>query len=150
MAKVALIDEDGDIETLWAMPLGGELYRLDNSPFFAYGVSWLDVVEAPPESDGLPTVRRVAEKSGHRTVRVRLEDARAPEAKPFLEGLNKLGCTYEGCGKTLLSVNVPPRVSLDDVASYLVEAGVEWEYADPTYEELFPETAAQKPSEEAP
>jgi hypothetical protein len=143
MVKVALIDDDGDVETLWAKPLGGELYQLDNVPFYAYGVSWLDVVEAPPDTRGLPTFRRVAEKSGHRTVRVRLDDTRAPEAKPHLEILGKLGCTYEGLATSLLAVNVPPEASLDDVASYLVEAGIEWEYADPTYEQLFPEADPQ-------
>lgn len=149
MVKVALIDEEGDVETLWATPLGGELYRLDNIPFYAYGVSWLDVVEAPLDAGGLPTFRRVAEKSGHRTVRVRQDDTRAPEAKPLLESLSKLGCTYEGSAPSLLAVDVPPKASLEDVARYLVEAGFDWEYADPTCEELFPEAAAQKPTEGA-
>jgi hypothetical protein len=44
--KVKLESADGDVETLWATTLGEDRYRLDNSPFFAYGVSWLDVIEA--------------------------------------------------------------------------------------------------------
>jgi hypothetical protein len=46
--KVALQGPDGDIETLWADPLGGDLYALDNLPWYAYGVSVEDVVEATP------------------------------------------------------------------------------------------------------
>src|SRR5688572_22698495 len=42
-------NEDGsaDVETLWATSLGADNYKLDNSPFYAYGVSWEDVVHAP-------------------------------------------------------------------------------------------------------
>ena len=65
--------EDGGatVETLWAVPLGNDLYQLDNSPFFAYGVSWQDVVLAPQDpQEQMPTFQSVAERSGNRTVRV--------------------------------------------------------------------------------
>jgi hypothetical protein len=44
-------DEGDDVETLWAVALGNNLFRLDNSPFYAYGVSWQDVVEATEEAE---------------------------------------------------------------------------------------------------
>ena len=50
-------NEDGsaDVETLWATHLGADNYKLDNSPFYAYGVSWEDVVSAPFSSEeGFP------------------------------------------------------------------------------------------------
>ncbi|HEX6050934.1 MAG TPA: DUF4265 domain-containing protein [Gemmatimonadaceae bacterium] len=50
--KVLLRDGE-NVETLWADRVGPDLYRLDNSPFWAYGVSWLDVVEAHPDADGV-------------------------------------------------------------------------------------------------
>jgi hypothetical protein len=31
---------DDEAETLWAETLGGNLRRLDNTSWFAYGVSW--------------------------------------------------------------------------------------------------------------
>ena len=142
VVKVALTDDEGRVETLWATPIGGYLYRLENIPFYAFGVSWNDVVEAPLDEDERPAFRRVVEKSGNRTVRIMLEDVRAPEAKPRLEGLLKFGCGYEGHPPRLLAINVPPETSLDDVAGYLAEAGIDWEYADPTYEELFPKAEA--------
>ncbi len=42
-------NEDGssDVETLWATSLGPDRFRIENSPFYAYSVSWLDVVLAP-------------------------------------------------------------------------------------------------------
>ena len=52
MVKV-LLQDGKDVETLWAVPVGENLYRLDNSPFFAYRVSWEDVVHAEPDSDGV-------------------------------------------------------------------------------------------------
>jgi hypothetical protein len=35
MVKVKLFNADGDVETLWATPLGDDLYRLENSPWYA-------------------------------------------------------------------------------------------------------------------
>ncbi|WP_342377317.1 DUF4265 domain-containing protein [Myxococcus stipitatus] len=137
--KVALRDDDGEVETLWATPLGAGRYRLENSPFFTYRVSWLDVVEAAPAPDGQLEAQRVVEKSGHRTVRVILDDVTAPESKPFREAFLRLGCTYEGFQPKLLSIDVPPTASLSQVADFLTAEGVEWEYADPKYEDLFPD-----------
>lgn len=46
MVKVRLHASDpGDVETLWAKPVDVDQYQLDNSPFYAYGVSWQDVGE---------------------------------------------------------------------------------------------------------
>nr|WP_244981585.1 DUF4265 domain-containing protein [Corallococcus exercitus] len=140
MVKVAFWDEDTQsVETLWATPLGQERYRLENSPFFTYRVSWLDVVEARPDAQGQLTFQRVVEKSGHRTVRVILQDVTSPAATPFLDGLKQRGCSYEGFQPKLLSIDVPPEVRLDEVTRYLNEQRVQWEAADPTYEDLHPD-----------
>src|SRR5690606_41725338 len=65
-------DEGGaTVETLWAVPLGGDRYTLDNSPFYAYGVSWQETEFAPVDpQEGLPTFQSVVSKSGNHTVRV--------------------------------------------------------------------------------
>ena len=36
-----------------------------------------------------------------------------------------------------MSITIPPEVALEDVAAYLISTGLTWEYADPTYEDLF-------------
>jgi hypothetical protein len=144
-AKVLFRVEDTDgscyVETLWAFDLGNDEYQIDNSPFYAYSVSWRDVVHAPfQEDEGFPTFQRVVTKSGHRTVRVVLESRlEADEAHPLLEGLKTFGCTYEGAGRKYISVDVPPGVDLDAVRQYLIEQNATWEHADPTYAELFAE-----------
>jgi hypothetical protein len=55
-------NEDGtaDVETLWATSLGNDQYKLDNSPFYAYSVSWEDIVYAPFDpAEGYPAFQSV-------------------------------------------------------------------------------------------
>ena len=140
--RVPYDDGTADVETLWAFDLGSDQYKLDNLPYFAYGVSWNDIVYAPyDEDEGFPTFQKVAEKSGNRTIRISFD---APveegnESALLLDDLVSLGCEYEGLNKRYIVVNIPPPVDLFSVAQNLVDSNVEWEYADPTYEELFPE-----------
>ena len=138
-------DEGGaTVETLWGMPLGDDQYKLDNSPFYAYGVSWQDVVLAPIDAQaGLPTFQSVLTKSGNRTVRVIFEPPVSPgnSSDQVLQGLVALGCSYEGANPGYMSVNIPPGVELQEVRSYLVQNDAQWEHADPTYESLFPDEA---------
>ena len=137
--------DDGtfDVETLWATRVGPDRYELDNSPFLAYSVSWRDVVLAPQDQDGMATFQSVVAKSGHRTLRVMLDP-------PFEEGnvsalemekLVGLGCSFEGSRSELMSVDVPPEVNLYAIRAHLISSGLQWEHADPTYYELFPEEA---------
>src|ERR1700675_337829 len=127
MVKV-LFKDGNDVETLWAVPASGNLYRLDNSPFFAYGVSWEDIVHAEPDYEGVLCFVRVADKSGNRTVRVITKGfaTTSDEAKPFLEGIINLGCSYEGFQPRLISITVPPNIDLKTVADYLIESGHNW------------------------
>jgi hypothetical protein len=126
------------VETLWAQRIGDNLFRLDNSPFRAYGLSWQDIVQGKlAEDGGIDFVRRI-EKSGNRTLRVIFENGfDNTESRVILEQLRKLGCSYEGMRPRTISINVPPEIVLDNVIYYLKNAnGLEWEYADPTYEEV--------------
>ena len=139
-------EEDGSaqVETLWATALGDDRYRLDNSPFYAYSVSWEDIVYAPfDEQEGMPAFVRVDQKSGHRTVRVifdpPVQDGSKSDA--VLQGLCSLGCTYEGANRGYMSIDLPPGVQLEKVRQYLIEQSAQWEHADPTYAELFPDEA---------
>jgi len=139
-------EDDGScqVETLWARAVGNDEYILDNSPFYAYSVSWKDTVYAPhSEEEGLPTFVRVVKKSGHRTVRVILDQPvqEGNESDALLQGLVKLGCTYEGANRIYMSINLPPEVQLDVARQYLIEQGAQWEHADPTFAELFPDEA---------
>lgn len=141
MVRVLLDDGDGTTERLWATPLGDRRYRLENSPFFAYGVSWLDVVEAASEAEGeWPCFIRVVEKSGHRTVRIIFDQPadRSPEAQQVLAALHELGCSSEGATQTFYAIDIPPEAGFDAIRDYLTATSVEWEHADPRWSELYP------------
>lgn len=136
--------EDGtsDIETLWATHLGGNEYEIDNSPFYAYGVSWKDVVLAPfSEEQQFPKFKSIVRKSGNRTIRVIFELPVEPgnASDTILQNLVSMGCNYEGSNKKYICVNIPPAVNLESVGNYLIKINATWEHADPTYESLYPE-----------
>ena len=139
MVKVELHGPEGEVETLWATPVAPDQYQLENSPFFAYGVSWLDVVEAHPPGHGeFPVFTRVVRPSGHRTLRLILEP-RADEAaasQAVLDRLNALGASYEGYNSGYLAIDVPPRVALTSITEYLTATSQQWEYVNPTYEQV--------------
>jgi hypothetical protein len=142
--RVPYEDETAEVETLWAFDLGQDRYRLANSPFYAYSVSWEDVVYAPYSlEEQRPTFQRVVEKSGRKTVRVRFAvPMRIGDASHnMLQGLVSLGCSYENADSTLVSVDVPPDVRLEAVREFLINENATWEHADPTYDELFPDAA---------
>lgn len=138
-----LFQEDENVETLWAEHVGADHYRIDNSPFWAYGVSWRDIVEAQPDPDGMLRFQRVIEKSGHRTLRLilKLPADKSEESQSILDGLNAIGATYEGMNPGYLSIDLAPHVPLEPVVEYLVSSGQQWEYADPPYDVLFPDEA---------
>jgi hypothetical protein len=139
-----VLNDDGtaEVETLWATKLDGDNYQLDNSPFYAYGVSWHDIVCAPFDQDeGFPKFESVVTKSGHRTVRVvfdpPVEDGNA--SHQILQGLIDMGCTYEGANRSYMSIDIPPTADFEAACKYLIGQSATWEYADPTYKSLYPE-----------
>jgi hypothetical protein len=132
------------VETLWAKPLGNHRYGLDNSPFYAYSVSWQDIIEAAANTqDGALEFVKVLKKSGYRTVRLILHNAamESVEGTALLAPLLKMGCSYEGLYSKLISVSIPPFAVFEEVVDYVKSLSgqeVDWEYADPRYHELFP------------
>jgi Domain of unknown function (DUF4265) len=139
-------EEDGsaNVETLWAFDLGEDRYRLDNSPFYAYSVSVGDIVYAPiDQNEGRPTFSRVLEKSGNRTVRVILDPpvADGNSSDGTVKELIALGCSYEGANTTYLCIVIPKEADFAAVCTYLTSRGVQWEHADPDYDELYSDEA---------
>ena len=139
--KLEMRDPDGFVETAWAQRTDRDRdeFRLDNNPFYAYRVSADDVVEGELIAPGMYRFVRVVRPSGNRSIRVAFETFRAdePEAEPILEGLKSLGCDYEGMFSRVVAINIPPDVDLGAVADFLTGTGIPWEYANPTYSDLF-------------
>ena len=133
MVKIAFRDDEGDVETLWAFDLGEGRYKLDNTPWFQYGISTQDIVSASPEQDGMLFFVSILAKSGYRTLRVQSEEHIDPS---FLEQLIAAGCSYEGANPKFIAIDVPPAVELSVPVGLLSNSGLLWEYADPTYEQI--------------
>jgi hypothetical protein len=142
MLTKIVLTEGEYVETPWAEALGEDRFRLANLPFWKYDVSIDDIVEAIVDDSGRPAFVRVLEKSGNRTVRVRLQPPMdvSPESKAVIDALVHLGCDFEGMHPGYIAVNVPPGVRLDAVAERLETSGQDWEYADPAPDESEPDT----------
>jgi hypothetical protein len=113
----------GSAESVWALSLGGDRYRLKNSPWYAYGASFDDVVYAPLRG-GRPTVEQMVEHGGHFTIRVRVEDK--AEGPAIRAQLNQFGCGAESYvdearDSTLMAVDVPSEIALQRVRAYLTD-----------------------------
>lgn len=109
-------------------------------PFYAYGVSAGDIVEATPtEHAGVFQFVRVYQSSGNRTMRVVFEDSRSThdqDVQELLQAILDSGGAYEGATSRYVVVTIPPETDVDSVTALFERVGVRWEYANPTYEEL--------------
>jgi hypothetical protein len=74
-----------ETESVWAERLSETRFRILNSPFFVFDVSYEDVVEAKPEGEILRFVR-VLQRSGRSTYRVILQGGRTVEGAILLSG----------------------------------------------------------------
>lgn len=115
-------DAGGECENMHAVPSGGAIFILDNSPFYVYGISYCDTFEAVQRDDRL-MFSKVTARGGHSTYRVKLPAGADHEY--FLihwRGLEKLGCTYEGSSRgaaRLYSIDMAPVVDVAAAYAYM-------------------------------
>jgi len=104
-------------ESFWATDLGGDRYRLENVPFYAYDLNFHDVVEAKPASPDLkPSVLRVLDRSGHRTMRVFFHKDVPEETRlARLETLNELHASFERCNRRYFAVDLEPAADAEAI-----------------------------------
>lgn len=108
-------------EGMWARSLPSGTYLITNIPYFAYGVSYLDEIEAVEGGDGRLWGHRVVRHSGYVTLRVVLtasEEARASRGvSELVDRLRRLDIGFEiHHHYALLSLNVGET---DDIPSLL-------------------------------
>ena len=140
MVKIVIETDEGawhgkTAERLWASRVRDNLYQLENSPLYVYGLSYKDVVVARAFDKNQVLFESVAERGGHSTYRVVLEklDTKA-EFQTYWSPIEKIGCTYESSRdpENVFAIDVPPNVDADMVYSLLEEgenAGV-WEFEE--------------------
>jgi Domain of unknown function (DUF4265) len=111
-------------ENLWAKPLADteEVFEIENSPFFAKGVSYLDLVRAV-ERDGQYRFAGSVALSGHSTYRLII--GKHQEAfETWWKRLHELNCSFESGdfqGQRLLAVDVPASTDIFAVYKILEE-----------------------------
>jgi hypothetical protein len=121
------------LENLWAEPLGNDRFRLQNVPFYAFGISLDDVVSAK-SIGGQLIVQDVQERGGHSTYRVYLKDVTV-DSEAFMrlwKPLEAIGATFEQANDRLLAVDVPDTADIYEAYALLQtgeEAGV-WDFQE--------------------
>jgi hypothetical protein len=115
-----------EAENLWAATLEDRRYRIDNVPFYVYGISLDDVVRAE-EIDGRLVFREVVSRSGHSTYRVLVKDSAGVSSAGFTRlwlALEELGCGREIASRRWIAIDVPPTTNVFSVYRIL-ESGEE-------------------------
>jgi len=114
-------------EAVWAESLGGDLYELRSTPFYAYSLNFLDVVRAIPERPDLkPSVLGIERRSGHRTMWLTFADeVPVEECVALATSLNKWNAYFEQAQGHYFAIDIEPR---GDYASVLHQIE-EWRVA---------------------
>lgn len=110
-------------ESFWATPLGNDLFRIENVPFYAYGLNFHDVVKATSKADDLiPEIKELIELSGHRTFRVFFEKKIDPQRQEkILDSMKELTISYERANGIYFSLDMQPNGNYQAVFDRLDE-----------------------------
>lgn len=124
--------DDGETESMWAEPVGVDLYKVRNTPWHFYGVHFEDVVRAQPATDGVLEFVEVVAPSGFSTFRIlRREGVGKARFMEAFAPLKAIGCGYEQAYTRLYAIDVPPGADLERVSAALdsgMSAGIwDWE-----------------------
>ena len=99
-----------DGESMWATPLGNDLFLIENVPFYAYGLNFHDIVRATPDSDDqIPEIRELVQSSGHRTFRVFFKKHISRQRQEeVLDSMKELTVSYERANEIYFSLDMLP------------------------------------------
>jgi len=111
-------------ESVWAEPISSDRYRLRNTPLFAKGVSFEDVVFVKETEDGF-LYKSTSIAAGHSTYRILFDkQVSNDEFQKYWSPLQDLGCTYESADRgamILFAVDVPPSTDIHEAYRLLNE-----------------------------
>jgi hypothetical protein len=120
LVKIVFSSPDGEVESMWAEPVGADTYKVRNTPWHIYGVNFEDVVRAHPASDGVLEFVEVVAPSGFSTFRImRREGVGKPRFVEAFAPLKAMGCGYEPAFTRLYAIDVPPGADLGQVTAAL-------------------------------
>jgi Domain of unknown function (DUF4265) len=119
---IDLHPEDGwppvSVESLW-VEKSGDLWRIDNAPFFANSIALNDLVQARRDpKDGVLEFERVVVPSGHSLITILVVDTE--ELAKIIDKTIEMGYSIELASKyDLVSVDIAPEQNLDPLLKYL-------------------------------
>ena len=123
--KVVFDLEPGEVpyqtERVWAERLSDNRFRILNSPFFVFGISFEDEVEAEPYGDVFKFVR-VLRRSGHSTYRVIFQNQNTIDGSEFRERwvpFRKAGCKFESANPRYIAIDMPPSANVTELYELL-------------------------------
>jgi hypothetical protein len=105
-------------ESLWAVPLGGDSYRIANVPFFVHHVGLHDTVLALAVRGGLEFVARTHRRC---VASFSFVVGTPDDTSAVLAELDALGACSEGMAGTLFATNVHDAPTADAVHRVLFE-----------------------------
>lgn len=125
-------EDEYEIESLWAKPMGNGVYELCNIPFLAKGYALGDIVQTQDRyGDGFRYAEALVTASGHSTVQILFENEDGIDrAATYLESM---GCAWERSHiSRLIAVDIPPEVKYDNVRKFLEEGAAKgaWDYQE--------------------
>ncbi len=121
LVKIKNVEVNGSAEeTLWAKPLGQDLFEIRSLPKFIENINVRDVVRAiASESDNHPLVQETVSRSGHKTIRFLFLRASRLNREDILRRLKALGVTVEEVGRELWAADVDNREDYQKTYDYL-------------------------------
>ncbi|RDV27358.1 DUF4265 domain-containing protein [Alteromonas aestuariivivens] len=106
-------------ESMWAEPLGNDIYRLENVPFFSYSLNFKDEVKAYSDDDGVLEITDVVARSGNRTLRIIFDKSIDRQKQEYyIEQIRDLDCSLERWDETYLAINVRKSAHYLDVIDH--------------------------------
>ena len=110
-------------ESMWAKPLGNDLYQIQNIPFFAYGLNYLDIVKVDSSDETIkPVVLEVVEPSGFMTLRIVFMDGFEEQAQSELfNELMQFKIEIERDNENYVALSIEPEGHYDAVYEKLSE-----------------------------
>jgi Domain of unknown function (DUF4265) len=123
-------------ENVWARPVGGDEYELENIPWFVRGVAIGDRVRASRDDDGVLTFRDKIAWSGRYTIRVipTAEGSSREQIEEVVAAFQPLGAECEGGlpAFKIVALDIPPAARLSEIKTLLEQGEAEgrWEWEE--------------------
>ena len=109
-------------EWVWAEKISDQVFALRNTPFYATGLSYGDLVKVE-NPDLNPTVLEVVSRGGHSTYRIFAKEGQDnSRVRALLKKLTHLRCGIEGATERLIAIDVLPEANIYEVYKALEHA----------------------------